>query len=406
MINIIGKEWSDLTSKDIEAFLLSPETEESFFFEFKDDRVDTKKISEEISALANTYGGYIFLGVSDSKSIDGCKLWNEQRIHSVIHDTITPTPSFDIKKLIICDKTIYVIRIDEGSEPPYITSQGKIFERLSSGSFIVKDSSRLTQMYDKNERQLNRMEKKISIPPLLSDLNNVYGYIDMGFVLTVSDTRIPAKIFSQTDLKTVVDENVSDCPIYSFTRIGNSFVYTPGGLSTNINGIPAHLNNFIEIMYDGSARMRVLLSNNDSSDTTVNMLIPFQVLYSFRQYYQKIMGELFPAHFISAKKYEALTVIKQFQPVFFYEPNMIKNSPKLAKENQKFIEFTQNKSKTLGLDNVITDDRIPKTGLATLDKRVMQRLGINDFTSTSITHELFYSRFVDIGFPFGVDFAD
>lgn len=34
--------------------------EESFFFEFKEDDVETKKLSEEISAFANTYGGYIF----------------------------------------------------------------------------------------------------------------------------------------------------------------------------------------------------------------------------------------------------------------------------------------------------------------------------------------------------------
>lgn len=41
-------------------------------------------------------------------------------------------------------------------------------------------------------------------------------------------------------------------------HIGNSIVYSPGGLSSSdSNKLPAHLNNFIEIMCDGSARMRV-----------------------------------------------------------------------------------------------------------------------------------------------------
>ncbi len=108
MVNIYGKEWWNLTSDDVEAFLSSPETEESFFFEFKDDRVDSKKIAEEVSALANTYGGYIFLGVSDSKEVRGCESWNEQRIQTTIHDSITPTPSFDIKKFICSGQPIYM----------------------------------------------------------------------------------------------------------------------------------------------------------------------------------------------------------------------------------------------------------------------------------------------------------
>ena len=159
MIRINGKEWTELTGKDIEDFLSSPETEESFFFEFKDDRVSPEKLAKEISAFSNTYGGYVFLGVTDDKTIEGCTAWNEQRIQTTIHDAITPTPAFDIKKLICGENTIYLIRIDEGSEPPYITSKGQIVERLSSGSCVVNNSAQLAQMFSKHERQLEKMEK-------------------------------------------------------------------------------------------------------------------------------------------------------------------------------------------------------------------------------------------------------
>ena len=197
MININGKEWHEITGGDIEAFLASPETEESFFFEFKDDRVAPKKLTEEISALANTYGGYIFLGISDAKSIDGCTVWTEQRIQTTIHDSITPTPSFDVKKLICKGNTIFVIKVEEGSEPPHITSQGKIFERLSSGSCVVKDSARLSQMYTKHERQMDKLERKLSIPALSGDVaGNVYGYIDIGFSLSFADAKLAQNTFS------------------------------------------------------------------------------------------------------------------------------------------------------------------------------------------------------------------
>ena len=95
MICINSKEWSSLTSNDIIDFLSSPETEESFFFEFKEDRVDPKKLAEEISAFANTYGGFIFLGITDLKKVDGCSLWNEQRIHN---DRIPKTGLYTIDK--------------------------------------------------------------------------------------------------------------------------------------------------------------------------------------------------------------------------------------------------------------------------------------------------------------------
>lgn len=63
----MNKEWRKLTVIDIENVIKTEE--ESFYFEFKDDQVDTKKMAEEISALANTYGGYVFIGVSDDKEI-------------------------------------------------------------------------------------------------------------------------------------------------------------------------------------------------------------------------------------------------------------------------------------------------------------------------------------------------
>lgn len=125
------------------------------------------------------------------------------RIHTTIHDSITPTPSFDVKKFTIGTDIVYVIKIDEGAEPPYITSNGKIYERLSSGSFVIKDSSKLSQIYSKKERLLEKMERKITIPPIHEKINNIYGYIDVGFCLVASDTQIAFDIFNNADLKAI-----------------------------------------------------------------------------------------------------------------------------------------------------------------------------------------------------------
>ena len=55
MVNINGKEWSKLEASDIQSALSDHDFGESFYFEFKDDRVANKKLTEEISAFANTF---------------------------------------------------------------------------------------------------------------------------------------------------------------------------------------------------------------------------------------------------------------------------------------------------------------------------------------------------------------
>ena len=52
MVNINGKEWTKLTPTDIQSVISEQDFDESFYFEFKDDRVSNKKITEEVSAFA------------------------------------------------------------------------------------------------------------------------------------------------------------------------------------------------------------------------------------------------------------------------------------------------------------------------------------------------------------------
>ena len=396
MVNINGKEWTKLAPLDIQSVLSAQDFDESFYFEFKDDRVSSKKITEEVSAFANTFGGYIFLGISDNKQIEGCTSWDEQKIHTTIHDSITPTPSFDIKKFTFGTNIIYVIRIDEGAEPPYITNSGKIYERLSSGSFTVKDSSKLSQIYNKKEQLLAKMESKISIPPVPKNTSNIYGYIDTGFCLISSDVQIALDTFKNIDLNPIAKELVDTTPSFNLSHIGNSIIYTPGGLSTQQGHLPAHTNNFLEIMCDGSARMRILLINNHPDNSSVNMLLPAMLLHAYKELYTKIMGDLFPHKIAYAKKYESLTVLQQFQPILFYDDAALELHPDWHEDNEKKLEALRLHQNIFGITTVVTDDRIPKTGLYTIDKQHLELWGL-DYTAESIIDELFFSRFVTMG---------
>lgn len=396
MLNISGKEWTALEPSDIQKVLSEQDFCESFYYEFKDDNVSTKKVIEEVSAFANTFGGYIFLGISDDKKIEGCTNWNEQRIHTTIHDSITPTPSFDVKKFTIESQSIYIIKIDEGAEPPYITNTGKIFERLSSGSFTIKDSAKLSQIYNKREQLLTKMESKISIPPVVENANNIYGYIDLGFCIVSSDIREVINLFNSVDLKAIAKRISTKMQSFNLTCVGNSIIFTPGGISSPGGYMPAHTNNFLEIMADGSAKMRILLINNDTDDSSVNMLYAATVLRSYKDIYADVMGSLFPNKFAYAKKYESLTVRRQFCPVLFYDDAVLELHPDWKNENDKMFAARQKNQEIMGIDTIVTDDRIPKTGLYTIDKHQMELWGV-DYNSESILEELFLSRFSAIG---------
>lgn len=389
MININAKEWNELTVEDVEVAVAN--LEESFYFEFKEDKVLSKKLAGEISAFANTYGGYIFLGITDRKEIEGCEKWNEQSIHAMIHDALSPTPDFDVKKFETKDgKIILIIKVEQGSEPPYITSQGKIYERLSSGSFVINDSTKLTQMYYKRENELKRIEEKLKIEPIEMVPNNVFGYLDVGFSIRVTNFEEIWDKFIQADLKTMVHREGKNGDIYSISKVGRSLVIGLGKVQNPDGFVQANLYTFAEILGDGSVKLRILLYNNDGSDD-VNICQIINALSIFRDTYLDIFGEHFDELFLSAYKYEKLTVLKQFSPILFLEGDSEEGI------NKKFREIYDNHKRNYSNNWIIAGDRIPKCGLKVLDKRYFSRMEV-EYNSEGIIEELFRSQYGFLGY--------
>lgn len=388
MINISNKEWEELVTADIVNAIKAEE--ESFYFEFKDDRVDTKKIAEEISALANTYGGYIFLGISDKKEICGCTEWTEQRIHTMIHDALSPTPDFDVKKFITDDgKVILVIRIEEGIEPPYITSRGKIFERLSSGSFPINDSAKLNQMYDKKEKALNRIEKKLTIPSIKCG-PNIFGYLDMGFSLRTRNRDFIADQFFDADLKQISNDLKNKNNAYTISQVGLSYVFSMGEIRNSENIVEANLHNFMEIMLDGSVKTRILLTNN-ANEPQVNIACIMSNLFTFTDIYSEIFQKNFKENFICAYKFEELTVQKQFTSFIRFD------GEENGKLNKEWEDYHVRHRQDYGNNLIISSNRIPQSGLYTLDKRNFNGTE-TEITSKNIIEKLFGSRFALVGY--------
>lgn len=398
MVNINNKPWDELQIKDVQDYLSDPDSNENCFFEYKIDKVEPAKLVKEISAFANTYGGYIFLGVDDNKNIVGCTAWNEQRIHITIHNGITPTPQFDVKCFSADDKIIYVIKIEEGAMPPYITNKGDICERVSSGSCVVTESGKLNQMYHKRADQLVHIKSQIELPEVEAAKlpDNVFGYWDFGFSVVTSEQTNPQKKFYTIDLEPIAKYLREINPEFSITRVGYSYVFGMGSATVRTqNGkvVPtaAGVHDFMEIMLDGSVRGRLLLiATPETADVDITSLFYYSSSF-LRKVYSLIFGDDYSEIFVYAQKYEKLTVLKQFVP--FYKLG----TEDSESDKNKYREYLENHKRKYGNNLIMTSSRIPKSDYVIIDRKYFDELNIA-YNTGNLYRELFYSAFMNLGY--------
>lgn len=389
MIDINNTPWHKLTGDDIKA-LLGETDGETFFFEFKKDDVRSEKIYKEISAFANTFGGYILIGIADDKSVVGCTNWTEQKVHNVIYNGITPLPDFDVKTFVIDGKTVLVIKIEEGPMPPYISTDGKICERVSSGSIQIKDSAKLSQLYTRHKDNLAKLEKKIGIEKLqYSPLpSNLFGYIDVGFELGCRDIKRVMKDFLLFDFTPVSEYLKKKCPAFSVSRVGNTCVITIGKLAASgiypNQFIPeASMHNYMILMNDGSMKYRYCLFGESNGYVEMSQLVTTTSIFS--DIYEMVFKKSLKDNFVYARKYEELTVLKQFTPYYKDELGELTGFV-LADHIEKY-----------GNSLIVSGTRIPFNDYEIIDKRSISPNGADDDVGTVIK-SLFGRHFVAMGF--------
>jgi len=397
MININNKSWDKLRISDIHK-LLSNTDDETFFFEFKSDDETPAKLAKEVSAFSNTYGGYILLGVNNDKTIGGCVKWTEQRIHTTIHDSITPVPNFDVKKFKSSGTVVLVIKIEEGAMPPYITNKGQIFERVSSGSFPINDSGKLSQLYTKRQEQLIRIKNKIELDKIRADSaysSNLCGYLDLGFSVVCSEITNFQRTFYEFDFNPISEYLKSISPDFSVSRLGHSVLISIGRVSlTTGNGnetlMDAGVHNFIEIMCDGSVRSRIILTATPN-ETKVDISSILHLYSIFKQVYIKIFGSNILKIFIYAQKYERLTVIKQFVPYYNFQYG------EDERVDSVFGNYLIEHKNKYGNNLMIESSRLPKNDYAIIDKRLFNAYGLK-YDTDNLVQELFLSAYFNLGY--------
>lgn len=232
--NPFDKKVSELEKKDLNNLINN--VAEGWFVEYKGDFPSKKKISRSIASFANSDGGWYIIGIDEegnsnyAKEIVGFDI-NEyskpkERIRNIVANNITPKPFFESKLIKINnEKAVLVIHIERGDETPYVTNEGKIYQRVGEGSDPVplKDHYTIQKLYERSkESQIwieNFSQNQFGISKLQKDKNQCFLEI---YFYTIPLNKFEFNdFFSETFFKEVIEQFSKKAPILSQYLIGN-----------------------------------------------------------------------------------------------------------------------------------------------------------------------------------------
>lgn len=170
-----NKEIEELTEKDL-LILADSEISEGWYIEYKRDipktssgHLDGIKISKSVSAFANTKGGWIFWGIDcDNKNkvnaINGVDLSEqlnfEDQVAKTINANISPRPYYHFKRIGLENgRTVFLILVEESPTPPYITSQGVIYQREHNESKPIRERYIIEKLNEKTGEYYDSIER-------------------------------------------------------------------------------------------------------------------------------------------------------------------------------------------------------------------------------------------------------
>ena len=136
---------------------------EGYKIEFKES-FDSKGLSKEIVAFANSEGGKIILGVKDNGNIKGIGISN--KLKSQIQD-IARNCDPKIKISLEQHENILIIEVEEGKDKPYKCSQGFFIRQGASSQKMERDeiidfiSEEGKLKFDKSITNINKYDSKL-----------------------------------------------------------------------------------------------------------------------------------------------------------------------------------------------------------------------------------------------------
>lgn len=156
--------------------------DESNMIEYKEVLPDdSNKWLKTIISFSNTNGGKLIVGITDSKEvigIDKSRTSIENKVVNCISNNIEPRPIIDFSFMTIDNKEVFIVEVDQGSQPPYYLKKEGIdkstYVRFGTSDLIATQAQILDMQL--NSENLNFTDqiykRKINKGLSESDINN------------------------------------------------------------------------------------------------------------------------------------------------------------------------------------------------------------------------------------------
>jgi Putative DNA-binding domain len=168
--NPFDREFDEFTSEDLEVLKT---VSEGWYVEYKREVPSASAIAKSITAFANTYGGWVFYGISEKSKAEsvagdfpGISIEDAdaflQRIRQAVANSAQPTPFYRARHIrgpvesigLLRDRCVIAVQVPWGNQAPYVHRDGRIYRRVGDGSEPTAENDRfvLDQLWRRSSK--------------------------------------------------------------------------------------------------------------------------------------------------------------------------------------------------------------------------------------------------------------
>ena len=218
---------------------------EGWHVEYKRVLVNAKSMAKAVSAFANTYGGWLFLGVEErsedepvagsfpgipERDLDAAL----QRLRQAVAEYLSSAPHFETKTLrgpcseigLVSGTSVIAVEIPESHTAPHIHRDGRIYRRVADSSDPKPETDRfiLDQLWRRADPIRDTTRKWVTGDPEFSEREGELPYLRLLLCVDPWRQQNPWISAPLPQIRNILMDPNSGVPFDTFVQVGRELI--------------------------------------------------------------------------------------------------------------------------------------------------------------------------------------